>query len=67
MPSRRHDNNPRAMAAAKAGIAYFALAFAAGFVLGAIRVSWGVPRLCVRTPELLEMPLMSLVVLFSAR
>lgn len=67
MPSPRRDRDPRAMTAVKAGIVYFALVFAAGFVLGAIRVPFVVPRLGVRTAELLEMPLMLMVILFAAR
>jgi hypothetical protein len=43
------------------------LVFGAGFVLGALRVPYLVPRLGVRTAELLEMPLMSVVILLSAR
>jgi pimeloyl-ACP methyl ester carboxylesterase len=46
---------------------YFAVVFAAGFVFGAIRVSWLVPRLGVRLAELTELPLMLTVVFFSAR
>lgn len=50
-----------------AGGAYFALVFGAGFVLGAIRVPFLVPRLGVRIAELIEMPVMLAVVLLSAR
>ena len=42
----------------KAGIAYFALVFGAGFVLGMIRVPFLVPRLGERVAELVEMPFM---------
>lgn len=51
----------------KAGMAYFALVFAAGFVLGSIRVPFLVPRLGERVAELVEMPFMLVVVLVSAR
>ncbi len=51
----------------KAGLVYFALIFAAGFLLGLVRVPLLVPRLGVRFAELLEMPLMLLVVVCSAR
>lgn len=51
----------------KAGIAYFALVFGAGFVLGSIRVPFLVPRLGERLAELLEMPFMFAVVVVSAR
>jgi hypothetical protein len=52
---------------ALAGAAYFALVFGAGFILGSIRVPFLVPRLGERVAELIEMPFMFFVVLFSAR
>lgn len=51
----------------KAGVLYFALVFGAGFVLGAIRVLWIVPRFGTRLAELMEMPFMLVVILASAR
>lgn len=51
----------------KAGFAYFALVFGAGFVLGALRVTLLVPRLGERMAELSEMPLMFSVIVFAAR
>jgi len=53
--------------AIKAGLAYFALVFAAGFVLGALRVTFLMPRLGERMAELGEMPLMFVVILVAAR
>lgn len=53
--------------AIKAGLAYFALVFGAGFVLGALRVTFLVPRLGERIAELGEMPLMFVVILVAAR
>ena len=50
-----------------AALAYFALVFGAGFLLGAIRVPLLVPRLGERTAELLEMPVMFVVILVAAR
>jgi hypothetical protein len=47
--------------------AYFGLVFAAGFVLGSIRVPLLVPRLGVRLAELLEMPFMLAVIVLAAR
>jgi hypothetical protein len=51
----------------KAGAVYFALVFAAGFVLGAIRTLWVVPRLGARTAELMEAPIMFGVSILVAR
>ena len=50
-----------------AGAAYFGLVFGAGFVLGCIRVPFLVPRLGVRTAELLEMPVELVIIVFAAR
>lgn len=51
----------------KAGLAYFALVFGAGFVLGALRVSFLVPRFGERISELSEMPLMFAVIVIAGR
>ena len=51
----------------KAGVAYFALVLGAGFVMGMVRVPLLVPRLGERTAELIEMPLMFVIILWSAR
>jgi len=51
----------------EAALAYFVLVFGAGFVLGAIRVPWLVPRLGVRLAELIEMPVMLGVIVLAAR
>jgi hypothetical protein len=50
----------------KAGLAYFALVFGAGFMLGSVRVPFLVPRLGERIAELIETPFMFVVVLLSA-
>ena len=52
---------------AKAGLAYFGLVFAAGFLMGAIRVPFLVPQVGVRVAELIEMPIMFFVILYAAR
>ena len=51
----------------KAGILYFALVFGAGFVLGPIRILWVVPQVGMRMAELLEMPIMLVVIIAAAR
>ena len=50
-----------------AGALYFALVFAAGFVLGPIRVLWAEPRFGPRVAELMEAPLMLVVIVVAAR
>lgn len=51
----------------KAGLLYFALVLAAGFVLGTIRTVRLVPRVDVRRAELMEMPIMLAVTIVAAR
>lgn len=51
----------------KAGVLYFALVFAVGFVLGANRTLWVVSRVGTRTAELMEMPIMLAVTIVAAR
>ena len=51
----------------KAGVAYFAVVFGAGFVLGPIRILWLAPRFGTRLAELMETPMMFVVILVAAR
>lgn len=51
----------------KAAVLYFAAVFAFAFALGAVRVLWVVPRLGVRTAELLELPIIALASVVVAR
>ncbi len=50
-----------------AGLVYFALVFGAGFLLGPPRILWLVPLVGQRTAELIETPIMLMVIYFSAR
>jgi hypothetical protein len=50
----------------KAGALYFAIVFGAGFAMGPVRLLWLVPRFGVRRAELMEMPVMLLVMLAAA-
>lgn len=50
-----------------AALAYFGIVFGTGFVLGPIRVVWLVPQLGERTAELIELPIMGIVVFATAR
>ncbi len=51
----------------KAGTAYFLWVFGAGFVLGVVRELWLTPWLGTRVAELVEMPVMLVVVVLAAR
>jgi hypothetical protein len=53
--------------ALKVGALYFAGVFAAGFLLGVIRTLWVEPGLGTRVAELMEAPIMLLVITFAAR
>lgn len=59
--------NPALIAIVRAGAAYFALVFGAGFALGLIRVPFLVPRFGERMAELMEMPVMLAVIFFASR
>ncbi|EDX83221.1 hypothetical protein S7335_400 [Synechococcus sp. PCC 7335] len=52
--------------ALKAGLFYFLAVFSAGFVLGVARILWVVPRFGARAAELMEMPIMLIVMVGSA-
>lgn len=49
------------------GLAYFALVFAAGWVLGPLRVLWVAPRVGPTAAVLLEAPVMAGVMILAAR
>jgi hypothetical protein len=51
----------------KAILLYFAIVLGSGFLLGVFRVPVLVPRLGERYAELLEMPVMLVVIVFAAR
>lgn len=51
----------------KTGLVYFFLVFGLGFLLGAIRIPFIVPRIGVRKAELLEMPIMLLGIVLAAK
>jgi hypothetical protein len=51
----------------KIGFVYFLCVFGAGFVLGPIRIFWLVPKVGIRTAELLESPVMIAVTWLVAR
>jgi hypothetical protein len=51
----------------RAGAAYFAIVFGAGFMLGLIRVLWVLPQFGERIAELMEAPVMLVVIVVTAR
>lgn len=51
----------------KAGVLYFAIVFATGLLLGPFRILWVVPRFGPRMAELMEAPIMLVVVIVGAR
>jgi hypothetical protein len=51
----------------RAGALYFTVVFGTGFVLGAIRTLWVVRRLGTRMAELLEAPIMLVVMILASR
>jgi hypothetical protein len=51
----------------KPGVLYFVFVFGAGFVLGPIRILWVAPRIGTRLAELMETPIMLVVILVAAR
>ena len=55
------------LAMLKAGAIYFVLVFGAGFILGPIRMLFVVPRFGVRVAELMEAPVMLVVIVVAAR
>ena len=63
----RAGERPPFLAVLKSGALYFALVFGAGFVLGPIRILWAVPRFGARVAELMEMPIMLVVIIVAAR
>ena len=58
---------PSGVLVLRASAFYFALVFGAGFLLGSIRIPFLVPRLGERVAELLEAPVMLIVIFFASR
>lgn len=51
----------------KAGALYFAIVFGAGFILSPLREFFLVPKFGVKIAELIVLPIMLLIIIFSAR
>ena len=64
---QRHFLQSQSMKMLKAAVTYFAVVFGVGFILGPIRILFVVPRVGERVAELLEAPLMLMVIVFAAR
>jgi len=58
---------PEPLMILKAAVVYFVLVFGTGFVLGPIRILFLVPRFGVRVAELMEFPVMLVVIVLAAR
>lgn len=58
---------PEPLTILKAAAVYFALVFGTGFVLGPIRILFLVPRFGVRLAELMEFPVMLVVIVLAAK
>ena len=58
---------PEPLTILKAAAVYFGLVFGTGFVLGPIRILFLVPRFGVRLAELMEFPVMLVVIVLAAR
>jgi hypothetical protein len=58
---------PEPLMILKAAVVYFVLVFGTGFVLGPIRILFLVPRFGVRLAELMEFPVMLVVIVLAAR
>ena len=50
----------------QASLAYFAIVLGTGFVLGVLRITFGIPRIGERWAELAEMPIMATVIYWGA-
>ena len=50
----------------KAAVTYFLMVFGTGFLLGPIRIFWLVPKVGIRAAELMELPIMMGMIVFSA-
>jgi len=50
----------------KAAVLYFVIVFGAGFLLGPIRILLVVPRFGTRTAELMETPIMFVIIIVAA-
>ena len=61
------ESHQTTMQILKASLLYFAVVFGAGFVFGIIRTLWVVRRFGTRWAELMEMPIMLVVTIVTAR
>ena len=51
----------------KAGAFYFAVVFAAGFIISPLRKFFLIPEFGIKTAELIILPIMLLIIIFSAK
>jgi hypothetical protein len=67
MSERDPDDRDPIQKILKAGALYFAVVFATGFLLGAIRTLWIVPSFGTRRAELMEAPIMFATIVLASR
>lgn len=67
LSSRTLQRRGSAGSVATAAVRHFLVVFGAGFLLALVRVPWLEPRIGERAAELVEMPLMLLVIMWSSR
>ncbi len=67
MSARQPDPRDSSLQILKGGALYYSLVFGAGFVLGTIRTLWIVPGFGTRKAELMEAPIMFVVIVLAAR
>jgi hypothetical protein len=67
MSERQPDERDPIQTILKAGALYFAVVFAAGFVLGTIRTLWVVPSFGASGAELMEAPIMFAITVLASR
>jgi hypothetical protein len=67
MPTRKPEDRQPSRRVLAGALGYFLIVFGAGFALALVRIPLLVPRFGERTAELMEMPVMLVVIAWAAR